>query len=157
MTDDIPERALIAFSDRYIRCLDDRALEAWPGFFLDDGLYNILPRENFEDGFETSLMILDSNGSRRDRVMCIRDVIIHQPVINRHFVSGFAIERLADGTIAMRSNFMVAQSDLEGYGKLFAVGEYRDVIVEKSGAFMFRERIVILDNFTVPSQLIDPL
>ena len=144
-------------SDRYVRTLDDRRFEEWPAYFLDKGLYNILPRENFEDGFETSLLLLDSNAARRDRVMCIRDVIVHQKVASRHMVSGFQITPRDDGGYEMLSNFLVAHSDHDGNTKVFAAGEYRDVVEESDGSLKFRERVVLLDSFNIQSQLVDPL
>lgn len=145
------------FSDRYVRTLDDRRFDEWPDFFLDRGVYNILPRENFEDGFETSLLLLDSNAARRDRLMCIRDVIVHQKVTSRHLVSGLQITPRDDGVFEMLSNFLVAHSDYDGNTKVFAAGEYHDIVEEGDGALNFRERIVLLDSFNIQSQLIDPL
>ena len=143
--------------DDYSRCLDDGRLDEWPGFFLDDALYNILPRDNFEENLFTSLLYLDSNAMRRDRVMCIRDVIIHQKVHSRHLVSGLRIIDAPADAITAVSNFAVMHSDAEGYSKLFATGEYRDRILRIDGRLRFSERIVLLDSFTIDSQLVDPL
>ena len=145
------------FGDRYIRCLDDRRFDEWLDFFLEDAVYNILPRENLEDGFETSLLLLDSNAARRDRLMCVRDVIVHQRATSRHLISGLQVTHQASGAYAVLSNFLVAHSDYEGNTKVFATGEYRDVIVEREGALKFRERLVVLGSFNIQSQLIDPL
>ena len=143
--------------DDYSRCLDDGRLDEWPGFFLDDALYNILPRENFEENLFTSLLYLDSNAMRRDRVMCIRDVIIHQRAHSRHLVSGLQIIEATQDAISSVSNFAVMHSDSEGYSKLFATGEYRDRVRRVEGKLKFSERIVLLDSFTIDSQLVDPL
>lgn len=145
------------FLDEYSRCLDDGRLDEWPEFFLDDALYNILPRENFEENLFTSLLYLDSNAMRRDRVMCIRDVIIHQKSHPRHLVSSLKIIESAPDAIRAVSNFAVMHSDSEGYSKLFATGEYRDRIRRIDGRLRFAERVVLLDSFTIDSQLVDPL
>ena len=145
------------FLDEYSRCLDDGRLDDWPDFFLDDALYNILPRENFEENLLTSLLYLDSNAMRRDRVMCIRDVIIHQKAHSRHLVSGLRILETTPDTVTAVANFAVMHSDSDGYSKLFATGEYRDRIRRIDGKLRFAERIVLLDSFTIDSQLVDPL
>ena len=143
--------------DDYARCLDDGRLDEWPGFFLDDALYNILPRENFEDGLFTSLLYLDSAAMRRDRVMCVREVIIHQTVHSRHLAGGLRILESSADTVSAVSNFAVMHSDAEGNSKLFATGEYRDRLRRIDGRLKFAERIVLLDTFTIDSQLVEPL
>ena len=55
-------------------------------------------------------------------------------------------------------NFQVVHSDNEGRSALYVAGEYRDLIVVGQGQeFLFQEKIVVLDTFTIPSQLAEPL
>jgi anthranilate 1,2-dioxygenase small subunit len=144
-------------NERYIRCIDENRLDDWPGFFTEDGVYKIIPRENLDDGFPGALLFFDSGAMRRDRVLCIRDVNIYHLHIARHFLSAYAIERRG-AAFALKANFQVLHSDNEGRSSLYATGEYRDLIVAGSdGTFLFQEKIVILDTFTIPSQLAEPL
>ena len=148
---------LIDLNERYIRCLDENRLEDWPGFFTEDAVYKILPRENLEDGFPGSLLFFDSGAMRRDRVLCIRDVNIFHIHWARHFLGAFAFERRGEA-FAVKSNFQVLHSDNEGRSALYATGEYRDLILaDGAGELVFKEKIVILDSFMIPSQLAEPL
>jgi hypothetical protein len=49
------------------------------------------------------------------------------------------------------------QTDAEGRSRLFAVGEYRDLVVEEKGLLKFREKIVVLDSYTLESHLAEPI
>jgi anthranilate 1,2-dioxygenase small subunit len=145
------------FNERYMRCLDENRLDDWPGFFTDDAVYKIVPRENLDAGLPGALLFFDSNAMRRDRVLCIRDVNIYDIHVSRHFLGAAHIERRGDA-FAMTANFQVLHSDNEGRSALFAAGEYRDLIVHYGADdFLFQEKIIVLDSYTVPSQLAEPL
>jgi hypothetical protein len=61
------------------------------------------------------------------------------------------------GAFAVTANVLVVHSDIEGNSRIFCAGEYRDRIVEREGELLFREKIVVLDTFTVPSHLSMPI
>jgi anthranilate 1,2-dioxygenase small subunit len=44
----------------YGQCLDDNRLEEWPDFFTEDCLYQILPRENADQGLQIAVIYCDS-------------------------------------------------------------------------------------------------
>jgi anthranilate 1,2-dioxygenase small subunit len=148
---------LAEFNELYVRCLDENRLDDWPGFFTEDAVYKIVPRENLDAGLPGSLLFFDSNAMRRDRVLCIRDVNIFDIHVSRHFLGAIRIERRGEA-FAMTANFQVLHSDNEGRSSLYATGEYRDLVVRHGPEeFLFQEKIVILDTFTIPSQLAEPL
>jgi anthranilate 1,2-dioxygenase small subunit len=43
-------QALLALQDEYISTLDTGALEQWPEMFVEDCLYEIIPKENYDLG-----------------------------------------------------------------------------------------------------------
>jgi anthranilate 1,2-dioxygenase small subunit len=148
---------LVEINQLYARCLDENRLDDWPNFFTDDAVYKIIPRENFDNDLHASLLFFDSNAMRRDRVLCIRDVNIYDIHVSRHFLGPVRIDRRGE-LFEMTLNFLVLHSDNEGRSALFATGEYRDLVVRGGrDEFLFREKIVILDTFNVPSQLAEPL
>ena len=59
--DDIISRVERLTAD-YIGCIDDDALERWPTFFTEDGLYRIVSRENYARGPASELFILPGTG-----------------------------------------------------------------------------------------------
>lgn len=144
-------------NEAYAWCIDDGALDDWPAFFTDPCLYRILPRENLDEGLPGCLLYFDSQAMLRDRVLCIREVNIFAPHTVRHLLGRAAVSARTEGGYAVRTNFMVAHTDHEGHSELFAVGEYRDVVVAAGTELKFRERTVILDTFTVRSHLAEPI
>jgi 3-phenylpropionate/cinnamic acid dioxygenase small subunit len=142
---------------RYARALDDAAYDDWPEFFTDPCLYKIWPRENMEDGLGGALLFFDSKAMLRDRVLCTKDVCIFNPHCTRHFIGRSSIDVRPGNTWYVRSNVSVMQTDAEGRGRLFAVGEYRDLVVEEKGSLRFREKIVVLDSYTLESHLAEPI
>ena len=68
-----------AFYDAYFEALDEDRIEEWPDFFVDDCLYRIIPRENYEAGQKTCLMQGDSKGMLTDRVRAIRSTQVYAP------------------------------------------------------------------------------
>lgn len=65
--------ALHAFYDAYFETLDEGRLEEWPDFFVEDCLYRIIPRENYEAGQGICVMQGDSKNMLIDRVRAILD------------------------------------------------------------------------------------
>ena len=82
---------LLALQDEYIATLDTDALELWPEMFVEDCLYEIIPKENVDLGLPAPVIYCDSKKMLRDRVVSLRHANIFQPVIYRHFVSGLSI------------------------------------------------------------------
>jgi anthranilate 1,2-dioxygenase small subunit len=151
------ERRLLRLMQRYVRCLDEKRIDAWPGFFTEDAVYKIYPRENLEAGLPACLLYLDSKASMRDRVLCLSEVSLYANNATRHFLGPPVIEAEGMGAFAVTANVLVVHSDIEGNSRIFCAGEYRDRVVEREGELLFREKIVVLDTFTVPSHLSIPI
>ena len=71
----------------YAAALDERRFDAWPEFFLPEGLYKVQARENFDRGLPLALIALESQGMMKDRVYGITHTIYHAPYYTRHVVS----------------------------------------------------------------------
>ncbi len=120
----------------YVQCIDDDRLEEWPDFFTEDCLYQILPRENAEQGLPIAVMYCDSRGMLQDRV------VAHRKATAR---SNYAVFRTSTDPIHY------------GTTDVYSVGEYRDKIVFINGVAKFQERIVIVDTSRIQSLLVTPL
>src|SRR5882762_6886291 len=80
-----------AFYDAYFAALDDGRLEEWPDFFVEDCLYRIIPRENYEAGQGQCLIQGDSKGMLTDRVRVILSTQVYAPRYCRRFYSGLRL------------------------------------------------------------------
>ena len=151
------ERRLARLNERYVQCLDAKRLDDWPRFFAEDGVYRIYPRENLEAGLPASLLYLDGHRMMRDRVLCLKEVILYSDRAVRHFLGAPIMRQIGPDAFGLTTNLLVIHSDSEGHSSIFCAGEYRDRVVEREGRLLFLEKTVVVDTFTVPSHLSHPV
>ncbi len=146
---------------RYAQAIDDDKLEAWPGFFVADGSYAIVPRENIELGYEIAIISCRNRAMMTDRVFAIRKASLYGPHRYRHIVSRSLISAGDDDTLTAVTPFVVFQmrTDPIDFGRVetYALGEYRDVYVQTDDGLRLKSRLVVLDNSTVKTLLATPL
>jgi anthranilate 1,2-dioxygenase small subunit len=150
------ERNVQRFLDAYARCLDEDRLEDWPDFFVADGLYKIVSRENIVQNLPAPLMYCYSKGMMQDRVTAIRDALTYEFVYTRHIQGSATIDVRGD-TAQATASFTVYQSTEEGQTRLFCVGEYQDIIDLSETPLKFRQRLVIVDSFGIQNLIAVPL
>ena len=155
---DLPDRtALHAFYISYFETLDDGRLETWPNFFIDDCLYQIIPRENYDAGYQLCTMQADSKGMLVDRVQGILKTQMFAPRYCRRFHSGLRITGHDGGEIRVRQNVLVIQTLLNKPSEILVCGVGRDLLVnDGSGELKFKERILVIDTEMIPNSLIYP-
>jgi len=145
----------------YVQCIDDDRLEEWPGFFTENCVYRIMPRENVDQGLPIALMSCDSRGMLQDRVVAHRKANLFAPHVYRHLVSATRITGYDNGVATVRSNYAVFRTATDpihyGTTEVYSVGEYRDKIVFVEGVAKFQERVVIVDTSRIQSLLVTPL
>lgn len=141
----------------YCAALDEGELEAWPAFFLEDGLYQMIARENVAHGYTIPLLLLDSQGMMKDRVYSLRNANIYQAHRYRHAQSGVRITaREADG-VRVSSSYIVVQTLNEGVSEVYQAGSYYDYLVETPAGLRFKERVCVYDTSRIPTLLATPV
>ena len=141
----------------YVDTLDDDDLEAWPEFFLEDGQYRVLSRENVALGLPAPLMYYYSRGMMRDRVKALREALTYQPVYARHLLSTPRLAMSDSGEVHAGASFSLYQTTEEGITQLFTVGRYTDVVALTESGPRFRSRTVTMDSFGVKNLIAVPL
>lgn len=141
----------------YIECIDDNRLEEWPGFFVEDCVYKIISRDNYDRGYETSLMFCDSKGMLEDRITAHRGANIYSRHFYRHLVSGIRIVGQEEGAYLVRANYAVLQTKLNGDTIVYNVGNYLDKVVFQGDTLKFKEKIVVYDTLRVPTLMVTPI
>jgi len=152
-----PQRSIEDLHARYVRCIDDDRLEAWPELFTDPCRYQITTRENVTRNLPLGLLECTSTGMLRDRVEALRRVNVYEPHTYSHHVSALEVTPREDGTFAARSNYLVVRTSGEGEMVVFSAGVYADVIEIAGDAARFRERIVIAESRRIDTLLVLPL
>ncbi|HAE51324.1 MAG: aromatic-ring-hydroxylating dioxygenase subunit beta [Tistrella sp.] len=141
--------------DAYYDTLDDVRLSDWPGFFLPDCLYRVIPRENFERGYTLSTMQAESRGMLQDRVTGLTTTQMYAPRYYRRFPGPLRISAGPEG-IRTRHNLLIVQTLIDRQSEIVLSAVCHDRIVDEDGRLYFAERIVVIDSEMIPNSLIYP-
>jgi len=150
-------QTLLALQDEYISTLDTDALELWPEMFVEDCLYEIIPKENEDLGLPAPVIYCDSKAMLRDRVVSLRNANIFQPVVYRHFFSGLSFQVGGGRSIEMRSSYLVINTSQLGQSTVYQTGRYHDVVVQTEGRWRFKSKRVIYDTSRIQTALAIPI
>ena len=146
-----------AFYDTYYEALDDDRIEEWPDFFVEDCLYRIIPRENYEAGQKTCLMQGDSKGMLTDRVRAIRSTQVYAPRYCRRFYSGLKLVNKSGRELQARHNLLVVHTLVSQPSKILGCGAAHDrLIVGDGGHLKLAERTIVLDTEMIDNTIIYP-
>lgn len=150
-------QALLQLQADYAAAVDSGDWDLWPGFFTDDCLYKLQPRENHERGFPLATLSFDSQASLRDRVYGIKETLFHDPYYQRHVVGAPVLRSVGEDGIRCESNYAVFRTKLDGLSSVFNVGRYIDRVVVTPDGLKFAERLVIYDSEMIPNSIIYPI
>ena len=141
----------------YCACIDEGCLDAWPDFFMPDGLYKMISRENYAQGYPIPLLMLDSQGMMRDRVYSLLNANIYQPHRYRHAQSALRITAQDETGICTSSSYIVVQTRNDGQTEIYQAGSFYDRLVETAQGLRFQERLVVYDTARVQTLLATPV
>ncbi len=137
--------------------LDRDEVERLPGYFLDDCLYQVISRENHEQGLPQATIFCDGIRMLRDRIVALRETQVYGPRYWRHFISGVRILSTDKGEIRAQANVLLTEAMSDSEPTVHLVGRYVDRLVRQEGRLWFRERSVIYDNYRLVRSLIVPV
>ena len=142
---------------RYAAALDAGRYEAWPGFFTEDARYKIISAENFERDLPLGVIDCDSRAMLEDRVMALREANIYEDHRYRHVIAPPVILSHENDMFSAATSYHVARIMREGETDMFSTGRYLDRIVERDGALLFAERLVVFDSRRIDTLLVFPI
>src|ERR1700730_14491276 len=141
----------------YPEALDDTELARWPPFFVEDCLYKLVPRENWDRNLPIALMLCESRGMLRDRVAAVRNTAVYAPRTFRHLIGQFRIKAETPERIRVRANYVVFQTLVDDLTRIQNTGKYIDLIVRTPVGLRFQEQICVFDSVLVPNSQIYPV
>ena len=148
---------LTQFHADYAAVLDAGDWDRWPDFFLDECIYKIQPRENYERGLPLATMAFESRGMLKDRVYGIKETLFHDPYYQRHVVGVPRVLRFDERRIEAESSYAVFRTKLDDYSTVFNVGRYLDVIARTEAGLKFESRLCIFDSERIANSIIYPI
>lgn len=149
--------AIEDFITAYAHCIDDGALDDWPGYFTEDGIYQIITRETFEADLPLGIMYCEGRGMMADRIKALQTANIYEAHTYCHLLGRTQIDTGPGAAYRARTNFNVVRTMQDGGSEIFAVGKYLDVIEIQDGRPLFKERRVVLESRRVDILLVYPL
>jgi len=142
----------------YAAALDERRFSDWPEFFVDDALYTVQARENFDRGLPLALIALESKGMLKDRVYGITQTIYHAPYYTRHVVGRARVTGTNEnGAVRAEAHYAVFRTRPGDASEVYNVGRYVDEIVRTGSGLRFASRRCVYDSEMVLNSLIYPL
>ncbi len=149
--------AILDIYAAYAACLDEQRYNEWPDFFVDDCIYRVQPRENFDRGLPLATLAFESKGMLRDRVYAITQTLFHAPYYQRHIISGIALQaQRADG-YDVTASYLVLRTKQNEPTEVFNTGRYVDVLEWQDGELKFRSKLAIFDSELIANSLIYPI
>ena len=141
----------------YGRVLDSGEYPKWPEFFVDDAIYQVQSRENFDRGLPLAAIALESKAMLQDRVIGATDTIFHDPYYQRHVIGAPLVLKVEDGVIHSEASYLVIRTRRDAMPEILSVGRYQDKVVDTADGYRFAERLCIFDNDLIPNSLIYPI
>ena len=157
MSDDALLSRLRSFYDLGACHLDEMELEQWAALFTDDATYEVIARENFDQGLPHATIYCEGIAMIQDRVTSIREAIIYEDRYLRHFLSGVRLYRREGEVLHAQANFQLFESIADLAPETIMVGRYVDVLVERDGGFAIRSRKAVFDNYFMPRSIVLPV
>ena len=140
----------------YVACLDQARYDDWLELFVEDCVYKIIPRENYDRGLPLSTLAFESKGMLRDRIYSVTQTLYHEPYYMRHFVTNYLVASKGDG-FSVAANYMVLRTKSDTFSEPYSAGRYIDTLVLESGELRFKEKLCVFDSELIPNSLIYPI
>jgi anthranilate 1,2-dioxygenase small subunit len=142
--------------EEYGRLLDEDKLEAWVELFTADCRYEILSRENRDQNLPLSLMLCDSQDMLHDRIYSLREANIYNIHSDCHVLGPVRVTPSREG-FDVTTAYALYQTNQGGESRLFSVGRYNAIVVERSGELKLARQIVVVDTGAILSLLATPI
>lgn len=131
--------------------------DEWPDFFVDECIYKVQPRENYERGFPLATMSFISKGMLHDRVYGIRETLFHDPYYQRNVTGLPLLHSSVDGVLIVETNYSILRTKLSQETTVFNVGRYLDEVCITPDGMRFKSKLCIYDSEMIPNSLIYPI
>jgi len=143
--------------ERYVSVIDSDRLEEWPDLFTEDGVYEIVPKENADRGLSIGIMHCFGQPMMRDRIVSLRKANVFEPHAYRHLTSGLEFRAVDADTVDAQLNYVVVQTLTDGESRVYQVGRYLDRVVRTAQGWRYQRKRAIYDTSRVQTLLVTPV
>lgn len=145
------------FYQDYAAAVDAEQWENWYEMFIDDCLYRVQSRENYDQGLPLAALSLDSKGMLKDRIYGITETIFHDPYYQRHLVSAPRILTVDNDLVESEASYAVFRTKSDGVSQVFSVGRYIDRLRQTPDGLKLESRLCVFDSEMILNSLIYPI
>jgi anthranilate 1,2-dioxygenase small subunit len=143
--------------ERCVSIIDTDRLEEWPDLFTEDGVYEIVPKENADLGLPVGIMHCFGRLMMRDRIISLRQANLFEPHTYRHLTSGLEFAPTGANTMEMQSNYVVVQTLTNGESTVYQAGRYFDRVVRTAAGWRYQHKRALYDTSRVQTLLVTPV
>ena len=141
----------------YAACLDDGRMSDWPGFFVEDGHYRLVPRENHDRGLPLATIDLRGRGMLEDRVYGVTRTLFHAPYYQRHVIGPVRLLEPEGETIRAEANYVVIRTKRDQRSEILSTGRYLDRVMKTASGLKFAVKVCVFDSELIPNSIIYPI
>jgi salicylate 5-hydroxylase small subunit len=141
----------------YAATVDNNEWDRWPEFFIDECVYRIQPRENYDRGLPLATLAFESKGMLKDRVYGMTETIFHDPYYQRHVVGVPKVIAVNEEIIEAQANYAVFRTKPDELTSVFNVGRYVDSVKRTPEGLKFASRICVFDSEMIANSIIYPI
>ncbi|MCS6926465.1 MAG: aromatic-ring-hydroxylating dioxygenase subunit beta [Candidatus Binatia bacterium] len=141
---------------RYAAAIDDGELSQWPEFFVAEGVYKLIPRENYQRGLPVCLIYCKNRAMMVDRVTAILQANQYSPHVYRHHYSNLRLTAVSPDEVTLVANYVVHRTHEEGDTIVFSTGRII-ARMTRTAEPRFIEKVVIYDTCRIPDLLVFPI
>lgn len=140
----------------YCRLLDQGRFAEWVDLFTADGVYLVITHENLQD---QGMLLLKDDGrdALKERAAFLMGYYQSERCKTLHTCCNVELGAISGNEATCNSYFVVYRTASDGFPQLHSCGEYRDRLFRENGRWVFRERLVVIDNETLPENFTDLL
>ena len=157
IADPVLQGLIDSLNAAYGLCLDDGRLEDWPEFFVEDCLYQVIARENVDNGLPAAVMYCDSKGMLVDRVVALRQANVFPEHFSRHLISRAVVTGSEGNTVTAEASYAGLQTRNDGETRIFNAGKYVDRFLVEDGAARLVSRTCVYDTHRIATLLATPI
>ena len=143
--------------ERYVSIIDTDRLEEWPDLFTEDGVYEIVPKENADLDLPVGIMHCFGRSMMHDRITALRQANLFEIHTYRHLTSGLEFTSVDSHTIDLQSNYVVIQTLTKGDSEVYQAGRYFDRVVRTPDGWRYQRKRAVYDTSRVQTLLVTPV
>jgi anthranilate 1,2-dioxygenase small subunit len=160
MSIDIPAETRDAISRlmmEYVHAIDNDEVERWPDFFTEEGIYQIIPRSEYEQGRLIGIWYCEHRGMFEDRVSAYRSVNVYEPHVYRHVIGPTEVVQADGSAYHTQTSYLLVRTMHDGTMMLFSAGRYVDEVVCEGPSARLRKRVVVTDSACYDTLVVIPI